>query len=394
MLLQVLITIGASQALALAILILLKRQPAQADYLLSIKLFLVFLITLLYNYHDELEVVAPALPLNSFVLGYLVLPVFYLYIKSASGREVNIFEGKHLAHLLPFLWANFILIFFFYPLPYEEKQLLFDQMLWNEKPLWFSLLYHMLFLGMFPFYLMKCFVFLKKYEDDILTKFSYTEDISLEWLSRFLWGMVIVGATFILFEVVAANFFNFSSKEGMLLPFITLLGLVFYLGIYGLRHKIIFFDEPEPVLENRQLPTSSDAKYQYSNLTSEKGEEYLAQLLQFMKTEKPYLQPKISIGELSEKADIPVHYLSQIINEKLNQNFFDFINSYRVEEFKQLLAMPDNQNYTLLSLAFEAGFNSKSSFNAIFKKITGLTPSGFARRNSAQQALHTISDSK
>ena len=95
MLLQVLITVGASQALALAILILLKKQPSQADYLLSLKLFLVFVITLLYNYHDELEPVAPFIALYSFVLGYLVLPVFYFYIQSASGKELDFTKPKN-----------------------------------------------------------------------------------------------------------------------------------------------------------------------------------------------------------------------------------------------------------------------------------------------------------
>jgi len=98
-----------------------------------------------------------------------------------------------------------------------------------------------------------------------------------------------------------------------------------------------------------------------------------------METEKPYLEPRITIAELAQRMDIPVNYLSQVINEQLDQNFFDFINTYRVAEFKRLLAEPDFQHYTLLSLAYEAGFNSKSTFNAIFKKITGRTPSDYAR---------------
>lgn len=392
MLLQVLITIGASQALTLAILILLKKQPSQADYLLSIKLFLVFVITLLYNYHDTLEVVAPAFTLTPFLLGYLVLPIFYFYIKSASGRKVDFSKRENFIHFLPFIAANLVLIYYFYPLPYDTKQAFFCCM--EPQPTWFSALRYLLFFGVFPYYNYKSYLFLKRHENCILTRFSYTEDISLEWLVRFLWGMVFVGATFITFEVIMGNFLAWDSKETMMLPFIVLLCLIFYLGIYGLRHKIIFFD-PEPALEPSVASLETESKYQYSNLTEEKAEGHLEQLMHYMNTEKPHLQPKITIGELSQKTNIPVNHLSQIINEKLNQNFFDFINGYRVAEFKSLLAQPNNQNYTLLSLAFEAGFNSKSSFNAIFKKITGQTPSDYARQNTISgNKLSTASESK
>src|SRR5439155_27331821 len=87
----------------------------------------------------------------------------------------------------------------------------------------------------------------------------------------------------------------------------------------------------------------------------------------------------LSLPKLAAKLALPTHHLSQIINARLNQNFFDFINSYRVEEAKQMLLDPAKKHYSLLVISEEVGFNSKSAFNTAFKKQTSLTPSEFRK---------------
>ena len=101
-------------------------------------------------------------------------------------------------------------------------------------------------------------------------------------------------------------------------------------------------------------------------------------LLKQITKEAYYTESTLSLNELAQKLDISPNYLSQIINEKEGKNFFDFINAFRVAEFKRLIAIQKNQQYTLLALAYDCGFNSKSSFNRSFKKHTGLTPSQYA----------------
>ena len=96
-----------------------------------------------------------------------------------------------------------------------------------------------------------------------------------------------------------------------------------------------------------------------------------------MRTEKPYLEPSLSLPMLAEKLDTKAHLLSKIINTKAACNFFDFVNSYRIEEFKSELQNPDNKNYTLISIAYGCGFNSKTAFNRVFKNHTGITPSEY-----------------
>ncbi|NJK95779.1 MAG: AraC family transcriptional regulator [Bacteroidales bacterium] len=102
-----------------------------------------------------------------------------------------------------------------------------------------------------------------------------------------------------------------------------------------------------------------------------------------MNDKKPYLEPKLTLNALAAELNISVNYLSQLINQYQGKNFYDFVNGFRIEEFKSRVLSPKNQHLTILALAFDSGFNSKSSFNLAFKKHTGLTPSEFlAEKNS------------
>jgi AraC-like DNA-binding protein len=96
-----------------------------------------------------------------------------------------------------------------------------------------------------------------------------------------------------------------------------------------------------------------------------------------METEKPYLNQNLTLQKLSEQLKTSSHNLSEVINTRMNQSYYDFINQYRVEEFKTRLKDPESERYNLLSIAFDSGFQSKGTFNSIFKKSTGMTPSEY-----------------
>ena len=96
-----------------------------------------------------------------------------------------------------------------------------------------------------------------------------------------------------------------------------------------------------------------------------------------METEKPFLDSSLSLAEMTEKLHLPGHIISEVLNGLLNQNFYDYINNYRIEEFKKLAYLKTNTNETNLNLAFKSGFNSKTTFNTAFKKFTKQTPSKF-----------------
>jgi len=131
------------------------------------------------------------------------------------------------------------------------------------------------------------------------------------------------------------------------------------------------------------LPESSEVqkqKYERSNLQEAQKEQYLTKLKTFVELEKPYQSPDFTIAQLSEKVKIPSHYLSQVINEKLGVSFLDFINSYRVKAAQEMLTNPKFSHYTIMSIAYDAGFNAKSTFYSVFKKQTGMTPSQYRKK--------------
>ncbi|MEZ5149364.1 MAG: helix-turn-helix domain-containing protein [Bacteroidales bacterium] len=121
-------------------------------------------------------------------------------------------------------------------------------------------------------------------------------------------------------------------------------------------------------------------KYGGSGLKESDALLYVEKLKNLMEAEKPFLNPNLNLPQLAKVLEIPSYYLSQVLNNNIEQNFFDFINSYRVEETKAKMADPKYENLSLLGIAFESGFNTKSAFNRVFKKMTGFTPSEYKKR--------------
>jgi AraC-like DNA-binding protein len=140
------------------------------------------------------------------------------------------------------------------------------------------------------------------------------------------------------------------------------------MGYIGLRR-------PEGLTGMDDLPR----RYKKSTLTLERSDIYLQRLLNRMNSEKPYLDGDLTLQKLAKALAISPHHLSQTINEQLNQNFFDFINTYRIEEAKRMLLDPAKKHYSILTVSEEVGFNSKSAFSTAFKKQVNMTPSEFRK---------------
>lgn len=120
-------------------------------------------------------------------------------------------------------------------------------------------------------------------------------------------------------------------------------------------------------------------KYEKSNLTRPKAMQLVSRLNVVMLADKPFLNPELSLSHLSAMVDCSTHTLSETLNGLVGQNYNDYINNFRIEEFKALAGQPQYQNYTILALAFEVGFKSKATFNMAFKKFTGQTPSQYLK---------------
>jgi AraC-like DNA-binding protein len=104
---------------------------------------------------------------------------------------------------------------------------------------------------------------------------------------------------------------------------------------------------------------------------------YVTELINYMETSQPYLEPSLKINELAQSLSIPSKSLSQSINQQLGKNFYDFVNSYRIEEAKKKIVKANGNGRTILEILYDSGFNSKAAFNRAFKKHTGITPTEY-----------------
>jgi len=162
--------------------------------------------------------------------------------------------------------------------------------------------------------------------------------------------------------IIITNDRNFNSCLILIITFL------FYFMIFYLISK------PKDL-----LPTKKLKRYKASNLKPELIEEYKLKLIQAMEIDKLYSNSKLSIHTVSENINIPRQYISEVLNLHLHKSFIDFINEYRVDAFIKKIQNEQNDHFTLIAIANDVGFNSKSSFNATFKKIKGLTPTEFKK---------------
>jgi AraC-like DNA-binding protein len=151
--------------------------------------------------------------------------------------------------------------------------------------------------------------------------------------------------------------------------------------IYTVAYKGL--RQPEVIVTQQELNENGEGKlsksYSKSGLSEEEGNRYLKNLLTIMDEKKPFTNDRLSLSDLADMVGISNHNLSEIINTKIEQNFYDFVNSYRVEEVKRLIKKDVEQKYSILAHGFEAGFSSKSAFYSAFKKFTNLTPAQYRK---------------
>lgn len=201
---------------------------------------------------------------------------------------------------------------------------------------------------------------------------SATAAINLQWLQ---WTIIIF-SLILLGDILDQYVFSMDLYPGVSLVHLGLLFLVNGMFFKGIRQPQIFLGirkEDQSFLVKEETPTEKKL--------DEKSNEQLQILLTHLDKEKPYLNPELTLKELAEAIDIPPRQLSQLVNQHLGQNFMSPINSKRIELAMQLLMHPKDPKVTILEVMYDVGFNSKSSFNTLFKKKTGMTPSAFKRKH-------------
>lgn len=370
--------IGVIITFFLAFLLLGKDNKTSADKILFFwLLFIGFHLFLYYLVFSEKYLQYPYLLGVNIPLPLLHGPFLYLYTAAVTNQlkhwKINIL------HFIPFI-ISFISILDFFILSSEEKKLVFENHGQGYEVI--SLIIYITVFCSGIFYVIWSLLLLRNHKKNILNQFSYSEKINLTWLRILIYGIGLIWVFVIL------------GNDKLL--FSTVVFYVIFIGYFGINQVGVFSKKTIEVqkldyqdglgtaiiLKDKiDIKEEAIVKYKKSGLNQETAIKIHQILIEKIETEKLYVNPELTLIELAEILDIHPNNLSQVINTFEEKNFYDFINTKRIEHFIELVSIPENKKYTILSLAFDCGFNSKSSFNKYFKKTTGLTPTEYISNN-------------
>ncbi|MEW6738266.1 MAG: helix-turn-helix domain-containing protein, partial [Acidobacteriota bacterium] len=350
--------LGALQAALFAGALLgVKRGNISANRIFATLLLIIsILITWGVLFYTRYLLLIPHLAQLHVPFQFLIAPLLFFYFRVALNIDTS-FGRKTLWHFIPFVICALYLVPFY--LQSEEYKLLYLKLTLERFPIELyvrtSLL---LLLGLvYLIYIWKLILNYRRHFDQVSTMSKS------DFYSVYIWVWVF---TIVWIVSVIRLVFDYRVESNYIVPLLFTIFVCFTVFV-RLRHCEIL---PESNLKN--LPTK---KYEKSTLTLARAERYSSKLLELMESEKPYTDPELTLAKLADMLAISSHHLSQIINERLNQNFFDFINAYRVKEAQRMLIDPKHKHLSIIAIANEVGFNSKSAFNLAFKKYVQMTPS-------------------
>lgn len=370
--------VGISITFFLVFMLSSKRDKSRADKILTYWLFFMGLhLVLFYLNVTKKNLEYPFLLGLEIPIPLLHGPFLFLYTLALTNQIKN--KKVALLHFAPFVLAVLSLLPFFV-LSSPQKIIVYQ-----SEGADYELLMAVVYSGILVsgvLYTGMSLLKLEKHRGAIVEQFSFTEKINLRWLSYLVAGSSIIWVIVI-----------FSDDEYI---FSAVVVYVIFIGYFGIKQVGIFTNKMSPIESKPSItlpihePDISSVvnvesevekiKYEKSGLTQADLYIIHKNLQEVMEREKLYKNPELTLSDLAQKVSTHANTLSQVINSIEQKTFYDYINIQRVEEFKKEILRPENQKFTLLSLAFECGFNSKTSFNRNFKKATDLSPTEYLKQ--------------
>jgi len=359
--------IGISQSFFAGLLISTKKPYTTANRLMAAWLFMIC-IEMIFALINSNVIEMYSFPFITFTYG----PLLWLYVKFMTNPERK-FNWLELLHFIPFIgFFTVSVIFRSEPLVKDLRGFFIPDELMALR-----IVYSVTFFLSITLYSTLSFIEIRRHQENLRNLVSFTSrKITLNWLKILSISFYVV--FFILFILGGLNMI------GNIIPFdpyFVIFGFIaLFSGVYsfyGIKQPVIFGEVFQPERNDEKKETE---KYSKSGLKDAQAEKYLGKLLSYMETNKPFLNGDLTIHDLSAKTGIARHHITQVLNEKYKRNFFTFINEYRVKEVMQRFSDPKFNNYTILAIAMDSGFNSKTTFNSIFKGQTGQTPSEYREK--------------
>jgi AraC-like DNA-binding protein len=354
--------IGITQSLFAGLVVITKKPTVLSNRILAIGLFMITLDMLLalLVYKVDTIFLFTTVP---FAYG----PLLYFYIHSLMHKNLPL-KRRFILHFIPFI------LFFLLSLNFRKLNITSTATFLEEDAyIVFRFIYGVSIFLSITGYSIIAYLTILKYQKNLKNLSAFTSaEMTLNWLKVIT--ILFYSAYTLMFITGGIQVFGRTD------PFQPT--IISYVGLTIFAFLIIFYGIRQPVLLGWVLDEddkSDSGRYERSGLSEADAAEYLTRLEKYLQDKKPYLNSELTIYDLSSALDISRHHLTQVINEKLNKNFYSLINDYRCEEVKKRLEDPEYQNYTMLAIAYDAGFNSKSTFNDFFKKSTGMTPSQYKK---------------
>lgn len=343
-----------------------KKNLLLSIFILS-KAFSILDSLLISHYTETIKISTNLIGLGS-ACQFLLGPTLYLIIVETTRRKI-VFEFKHLLHLIPFVLYTGLIISQFQIHDYAAKIILLQNgfpysMKWNKVGNTFMYF-------QFAIYGIASLIELSRSREDIYKFSSLSIERNIFYLKFLIYDFMIVWGI---------NTISLYIDYGQ--PWSYILWVVTVLNIFFIANAVVYQGLKFP--ETFQDESNGKQKYEKNPLSDAAKEEYIKQLKEYMATHKPYLNPLLSLSDLAKELKMPSFVLSQVLNLTAKQNFYEFINNYRIEESKRLLTASNGNGKTILEILYQCGFNSKSVFNSAFRKYTRMTPSEFKKFNAFQ----------
>jgi AraC-like DNA-binding protein len=359
--------IGITQSFFAGLLIATRKPFTTASRIMTAWVFL-FCIEMIFALVNRTVLEMYSFPFLAFTYG----PLLWLYIRHMTRPGLR-FSPWNALHFIPFL------VFFAVSVIFREEPILDDLsgFLVRDRFIPLRIVYGACFFLSVTAYSVLSFLEIRHHQKRLRDLISYTSaKLSLNW-------MKILSITFYAGYVLVFILGGIDILSG-LLPFDPYVLTFFFIAFFSFAYSFYAIRQPEMLdypsvspEDEATGPAYGTARYARSGLRDDQAEEYLTTLLGYMDEEKPYINGDLTIADLSRRTGIPRHYITEVLNEKHGRNFFSFVNEYRVREVISRLKDPRYRHYTILAIAFDSGFNSKSTFNTFFKAYTGKTPSDF-----------------